>query len=293
MKIYNLKHTRTLSLWEIIVSLVVGIIISPVLLICAYPLKKLANYCKAPKYKATKLSSDYADKTFLIAHRGFRALAPENTLPAYDKAGEVGFWGAENDIHRTKDGVWVLMHDYYTYRMMDKNYHIENTNYEALLKANIDNGSNFESYPNLKIARLEDYLEKCAKYNMVAVIELKGKRNTEYLYEVVDLVKKYGVEAQYISFNYESVRVLREHTDAKLFYLTYKIDDNAINNAKSIENCGVSFDGNDKDNQSQEAINRLLDEGLEPALWAVDDLKLVENYVDWGVKYITTNQIHY
>lgn len=293
MALHNIKWTKTLNTVQSILAVTGAIALLPVTLVLAVPIVKLSRYCRAKEYTPTKLSSDYADKTYLIAHRGYRALAPENTLPAYDEAGKAGFWGAENDIHRTKDGVWVLQHDAYTYRMMSKNYHIENTNYDKLLKAHIDNGSFYKDYPDLKIARLEDYLERCKKYNMVAIIELKGKRNTEYLYEVVDMVKQYGVEAQYISFNFESVATIRRLCDSKVFYLVYDIHDEAIEKAKTISDCGISFDGNDDRNKSKQSVARILDAGLEPALWAVDDEPLVRNYVDWGVKYITTNQIHY
>lgn len=293
MKIYNLKKTKALTFPQIVLSIVVGVLLAPLLIILSGKIRWLKNYCKALDYTPTKLPEDYASRARLIAHRGYRALAPENTLPAYDEAGKAKFWGAENDIHRTKDGVWVLHHDYLTYRMMNKNYWIEKTNYKTLMKACYDNGSSIKDYPNLHITRLEDYLQKCKDYGMIAIIEIKGKCSVDYLDEVVDMVKEYGVEAQYISFAYESVKKMRELCDAKLFYLTYKIDDNAIEKAKSISNCGVSFDANDDYNKSQESVNKILDAGLEPALWAVDDLELCKNYIDWGVKNITTNQIHY
>lgn len=293
MRFHNIKNTRELSVFESIMVIVLCIALLPLTILFGGAILRLHNYCKAQSYVATKIDDDYAERVHLIAHRGFRALAPENTIPAYEEAGKAGFWGAENDIHRTKDGVWVLQHDYYTYRMMNKNYHIENTNYDDLTKLYVDNGSNYKDFPNLRIARLEEYLEKCAKYNMVAVIELKGKRNTEYLYEVVDMVKKYGVEAQYISFNYKSVQTIRELCDSKVFYLIYKIEPKAVEMAKQIENCGISFDGNDKKNQSKSAVDMILNAGLEPAIWAVDDMDAVKNYIDWGVKFVTTNQVHY
>lgn len=45
------------------------------------------------------------------AHRGARSLAPENSLPAIEKALEIGCDGVEVDIRRTKDGELVLIHD--------------------------------------------------------------------------------------------------------------------------------------------------------------------------------------
>ena len=47
----------------------------------------------------------------MIAHTGYSAVAPGNTIPAYEAAGKSDFWGAECDIQRTKDGVWILMHN--------------------------------------------------------------------------------------------------------------------------------------------------------------------------------------
>ncbi|KAF2503255.1 tubulin-domain-containing protein [Lophium mytilinum] len=46
-----------------------------------------------------------------IAHRGYKAKFPENTMGAFKGAVEVGAHAIETDIHLTKDGVVVLSHD--------------------------------------------------------------------------------------------------------------------------------------------------------------------------------------
>jgi len=46
-----------------------------------------------------------------FAHRGARALAPENTLEAFALAVELGASGLETDAWLTADGVAVLLHD--------------------------------------------------------------------------------------------------------------------------------------------------------------------------------------
>jgi len=51
------------------------------------------------------------DGVLVIAHRGGRRLWPENTLYAYQKAAELGVDLIEMDLHSTKDGVLVMMHD--------------------------------------------------------------------------------------------------------------------------------------------------------------------------------------
>ena len=45
-----------------------------------------------------------------IAHRGFKAKHPENTMGAFKGAVEVGAQAIETDIHLTKDDVVVLSH---------------------------------------------------------------------------------------------------------------------------------------------------------------------------------------
>jgi len=48
---------------------------------------------------------------FNIAHRGARSLAPENTMPAFRKALEVGAHGIESDVRVSADGRLILHHD--------------------------------------------------------------------------------------------------------------------------------------------------------------------------------------
>lgn len=293
MNIYNLKGTRKLSVIEFIGIVLLAIAFAPITLLLIKPLLFLKDYCRAKAYTSTKLPEDYESRVKLIAHRGFRAVAPENTLPAFEEAGKAGYWGAENDIHRTKDGVWIVHHDQYSYRMMNKNRSIEKSDYSSLLKLNIDNGSNYKDYPNLKIPTVDDYLKICAKYNMKAVIELKGKNNTEHYGEIIDMVKKHGVDAMYISFQKEAITALRKVTDAPLFFIVNEITQEAIDFAKSIENCGIDFDGNADSNKSKEKVDMILSAGLTPAIWAVDEPELIKSYSDWGVSYITTNAVHY
>jgi len=50
--------------------------------------------------------------TQIHAHRGARTLAPENTLPAFEAALDVGAVGIELDIQCSQDGELVLMHDF-------------------------------------------------------------------------------------------------------------------------------------------------------------------------------------
>lgn len=45
-----------------------------------------------------------------IAHRGFKANHPENTMGAFKGAAKAGAHAIETDLHITKDGILVLSH---------------------------------------------------------------------------------------------------------------------------------------------------------------------------------------
>ena len=47
----------------------------------------------------------------LQGHRGARGLKPENTLPSFEAALDAGVTSIETDVHLTRDGVPVLVHD--------------------------------------------------------------------------------------------------------------------------------------------------------------------------------------
>ncbi|HUO51329.1 MAG TPA: glycerophosphodiester phosphodiesterase [Gemmatimonadaceae bacterium] len=47
----------------------------------------------------------------LVAHRGISRERPENTLPAFLRALELGADGIELDVHATRDGVVIVHHD--------------------------------------------------------------------------------------------------------------------------------------------------------------------------------------
>ncbi|MEX2322194.1 MAG: glycerophosphodiester phosphodiesterase [Acidimicrobiia bacterium] len=51
------------------------------------------------------------DRPLIVAHRGARSVAPENTVEAFIRAGELGADGVELDVRLTVDGHLVVHHD--------------------------------------------------------------------------------------------------------------------------------------------------------------------------------------
>ncbi len=279
------KLTKKAKILIIVLSIVAFLLVATVL----GGVIALNQYCKTKDYTVISTS----DNVTLVAHRGMRSVAPENTTASFDEAGKHGYWGAECDVYRTKDGVWIISHDSHTYRMMDKSAFIEKKTYKELMDMNVDNGVNIDKYEDLKICSLEEYLDICKKYNMTPVIELKGKNNTEYYSEIVKLANQFEVNPVYISFHIENLQTMRRLTQCKMYYLVQKISEDDIQDAKSIENCGIDFNGNKDKNFKSDIIKKCQDAGLELGAWTIneeDDLQKLEQY---GVTLITTDCIEY
>lgn len=270
-----------------IVIIVLSVLLVLIALVAGVGVYALNTYCKTADYEV--LSTD--KNVTLIAHRGMRSVAPENTAPAFEEAGKHGYWGAECDVYRSKDGVWVVSHDVNTYRMMDKGGFVEKMTYDELMELTVANGVNVDKYPDLRFCSLEDYLKICKQYNMVAVIELKGENNTEHYDEIIDMVNQYDVEAVYISFHFENMQKIRALTDAPVYFLTQEISDEDIELAKSLENCGIDFNGNKEENFENGMIKKCIDEGLEVGAWTIDTNEALDRLYNEGVTLITTDNI--
>lgn len=279
------KLTKKSKILIIVLSIVAFLLIATVL----GGVIALNQYCKTKDYTVISTS----DNVTLVAHRGMRSVAPENTTASFTEAGKHGYWGAECDVYRTKDGVWIISHDSHTYRMMDKSAFIEKKTYEELMDMNVDNGVNIDKYEDLKICSLEEYLDICKKYNMTPVIELKGKNNTEYYGEIVELANQFEVNPVYISFHIENLQTMRRLTQCKMYYLVQKISEDDIQDAKSIENCGIDFNGNKDKNFKSDIIKKCQDAGLELGAWTINEEDALQKLEQYGITLITTDCIEY
>lgn len=279
------KLTKKSKILIIVLSIVGFLLIATVL----GGVIALNQYCKTKDYTVISTS----DNVTLVAHRGMRSVAPENTTASFAEAGKHGYWGAECDVYRTKDGVWIISHDSHTYRMMDKSAFIEKKTYEELMDMNVDNGVNIDKYEDLKICSLEENLDICKKYNMTPVIELKGKNNTEYYSEIVELANQFEVNPVYISFHIENLQTMRRLTQCKMYYLVQKISEDDIQDAKSIENCGIDFNGNKDKNFKSDIIKKCQDAGLELGAWTINEEDALQKLEQYGITLITTDCIEY
>ncbi|MGX4692847.1 glycerophosphodiester phosphodiesterase [Streptomyces sp. JNUCC 63] len=117
----------------------------------------------------------------VVAHRGASAYAPENTLPAIDKAAALGFSWVENDVQRTKDGRLVVVHDDSLQRTTNAKKVFPGRapwkvkDFTAAEIARLDAGSWFSpAYAGTRVPTLEQYLRRVGHNHEKLLLEIKN-----------------------------------------------------------------------------------------------------------------------
>ena len=229
----------------------------------------------------------------MIAHAGYSTVAPSNTLPAYEAAGKSDFWGAECDIQRTKDGVWILMHNDTVDDMTDGTGKVSELTYDEIMQFNVDVGSNIENYPDLKVAKLEEYLDVCKKYGLHPVIEIKDNADPEYMREVADILSAREDKDMFyvISFGREiCVKMKNLMPSLPVYYLVSYEDVSPENIDFAVNN---HLDGMDIHvYHPKDYVKSVVASGLDVFVWTIDDMDNCEKFYKLGVNAITTNSIN-
>ena len=232
---------------------------------------------------------DENDPIYITAHRGVTAFSPENTLPAYEKSVELGYYTAECDIRLTKDGVWVLHHNG-DLDIFGEEGTIEDHTYEELLGFTYKRGVNCDR-EGLKICTLDEYLDVFVGSQTRPQIEIKTE-TYDTLGTVVDAVEKKGMAKQsiVISFDLKQLQIIHDlNPDIELWYLVGKITPENIAEAKAIgDNVWLSphYDVND-----DKSIKLALEEKIGVSFWTVDTVEDAKRLFDLGVRYIETDII--
>ena len=148
-----------------------------------------------------------------FAHRGFSGKYPENTMLAFRKAIEVGVDGIELDVHLTKDGQLVIIHDETTDRTCGVSGKVGRMTLEELRQLDASYLWRGQLEPN-PIPTLREYCQLVEKLPLVTNIELKTNVN-EYPgieAKVLEMIREFHLEDRVIisSFNHFSILRMRE-----------------------------------------------------------------------------------
>jgi glycerophosphoryl diester phosphodiesterase len=130
----------------------------------------------------------------VCAHRGFSAVAPENSMAAFGAAVAMGADEIELDLWYTKDREIVSIHDGIIDHVSNGSGTVTEMTYEELLEYDFGVKSG-ESFRGMKIIKLEEILKKLG-CQTVMNIHIKthdetGKYDSDIFDKIVKLIDKY------------------------------------------------------------------------------------------------------
>ncbi|HZH62778.1 MAG TPA: glycerophosphodiester phosphodiesterase family protein [Metabacillus sp.] len=226
-----------------------------------------------------------------VAHRGWSGKAPENTIAAFQLAiDHPAIFAIELDVHLSKDGVPVVIHDHSVNRTTNGSGRVIDLTVEELRE--LDAGSWFGTeFSGERIPLLEEVLEM-TKGKKRVLIELKqmGSYYTGLEQKVVELIQKFSLqdEVLIISFDHESLRKIKAfETDVQtgLIYLgmpTLLLEQAAYTGANHLS-FHHSF-------LTKEIVEKLISNNIEIGAWTIDEMESLERIKALSSNiHITTN----
>lgn len=230
----------------------------------------------------------------IIAHRGYSARAPENTLAAVRAALDAGATSVEWDLQFARCGTPVLLHDETLDRTTSGSGPVGDRTAAELRE--LDAGGWFgEAFRGEAVPTLREALEACRGRARRVYPELKSVRREEDLDTLVAAVRKAGMvhRTTFISMSWDLLEGLgRREPGVDLGYVVEarRRVDEALDRATRTERAFLDLDYRivlEDPAVPREARAR----GLPLAVWTVDDLGDATRVADLGVERITTNQV--
>lgn len=249
--------------------------------------KTSEGYVSSENVDISEMSADLR----YVSHRGNHQEAPENSIPAFQKATA---WGIETDIWLTKDKKWVVMHDGTVDRMTNGTGKISEMTLEQIRKLRIDTGSNKDSYDQsqLVVPTLEEYLGVMVNKQSVPFIEIKATNLASSDYSnLISLINQYGLSetAVVISFDFQNlVEVKKLAPQMQVQLLGETLTDDVIDKVVSLGvNAGldIRYDGAIT---KVDLIVKAQSKGLAVHLWGVPQSEF-KNMEALGIDNLTTD----
>jgi glycerophosphoryl diester phosphodiesterase len=230
----------------------------------------------------------------VIAHRGFSARAPENTLAAIRAALDARADAVEFDLHVAADGTPVLIHDASLGRTTNGVGPVRRRTLGQLRA--LDAGSWFApAFEGERIPTLAEALEEVRGRATRAYAEVKGYRELEDLDRMVDITRDLGMleRTTFISLDWRTVERIHGRDDATT--IGYVVDtverfpealDRAIVRGRAI----VDLDA-EVVLASPSVVDECHREGVPTAVWTVNDEATADRMIHAGIPRLTTDEV--
>ena len=242
-------------------------------------------------------------RVLIVGHRGARGIAPENTLASFQMAIDIGVDAIELDLHVTRDGDLVVMHDPALERTTDGTGEIGDFTFDELNRLNA--AAKFVGeieYGVQRIPTLHQVFDLVGgKPSLYLEIKLRNN-NTRYPgieRKMLDVVRGFNALTSTLvtSFDFASLAEVKRIEPA--IRTQVNISAGYFDSLGSIEPKDVAMDlvkrgyrwiAINKKYLTPEMFTALKERELNVHPWVVNEVDEMWRFVDMGVDLITTDR---
>ena len=238
-----------------------------------------------------KLNKSANPAVRMIGHQGIHHLEVGNTCSGFVAAGNRTYWGIETDVHVTKDGQYIIIHDDNTKNTTGDDYVVEETDcatLRSLVTKDYTDGNGHTRF-DLRLPILSEYIRICRKYNKKAVLEIKNPVAPAHIAGIAEEIRSLGwlENTVFISFSHDNMVELRKQLPhAKLMFLTTHAPNQELMDMLLPWKLDLDIAWTVL---TREGVELMHANGIEVGAWNVDEIELAERLLSWGVDYLTTD----
>ena len=241
----------------------------------------------------------------IIGHRGASAVAPENTLVAFERAFADGADGIEFDVRLARDGVPVVIHDATLRRTALREGSVMLLSSDELSQTDVGTWFNLRhpaaaraEYAHARVPTLGEVLERFGVGNARLYVEMKcdGKESDALAAEVARLVCEHSLLDRVVveSFALDSVaeikRIDARIRTAALFEPQWSRPHPSWRRMiERARDCGADELALHRTLSTRRTVEEARRRGMEVVVWTVDNPAWIERAVAYGVSAVITN----
>ncbi len=233
-------------------------------------------------------------KPLIVAHRGASRHAPENTLPAFRLAWDLGADAIEGDFHLTRDGHIVCIHDPGTERVSNRDLVVKASTLRELQALDVG-AYRGKTYEGTRLPTMAEVFSTVPERKKIYVEIKCGRDIVPVLRKEIEQAGLPQEQIVVISFREDVIRAVKALEGFKAYWLLELEKNRAGRVEPALEAVlealnHMQADGLSASKNITESFARgIMEQGYEFHVWTVDHLKDAKRFAGWGARSITTN----
>ncbi|ERI90937.1 glycerophosphodiester phosphodiesterase family protein [Clostridiales bacterium oral taxon 876 str. F0540] len=226
-----------------------------------------------------------------VAHRGAPVISrkPENSIEAFKAAKESGYKIVETDLQLTKDGQWIIIHDYILDRTTNGKGTVRSHSLKEIEKLRLKGNVN----ENFAIPTLNDFLKLCSSEKLIPILDIKPNEkemSSRNYSDLLNSLNKYKLldKSIFCSYSKEVLFELRKRSNVTTIAVMMDVNQDNLDFANKLRN---AFMYCNYEKTSDEKIQLIRNNKLKFGVWTINDETVADYFNKKGAIMIVTDKL--